>query len=463
MSAASETEEILYPFDWDELLVYIEDRKVIPIVGKELLVVNVSEAEVLLEHYLAAQLAKALNLPKEPPSVGLNEVAMAYLMRGGRRAAIYAKLKSILEATHLEPPSLLRKLAAITDFNLFVSTTFDALMLNALNEVRFGGDCKAKCLTFSPYLPSKDIPAELAVLDHPHVFHIFGTVSAATDYAVTEEDTLEFIFALQAPDKRPKLLFDELKGNHLLFLGCGFPDWLMRFFMRTVANERLLTRDTSRVIAGAQTILDNSLALFFQHVRALLYPLGNLQTFVETLHQRWLERHPGVLAKTEAATPRAQFDLSAKMEGGAIFLSYAREDMTTALNMKKALEEAGLTVWFDQSSIKGGSDWEREIRANIRNCSIFIPLLSHNTLQLEGYFRKEWNWAVDRAQSLAKKYPFIQSIITDDTPEGADNIEDYFWTRQVQRFPNGVPTPEFVQHLKETFRTYQLNQGRGAA
>ena len=36
------------------------------------------------------------------------------------------------------PSKALRQLAEITDFNLYVSTTFDTLLEKAINEVRFG-------------------------------------------------------------------------------------------------------------------------------------------------------------------------------------------------------------------------------------------------------------------------------------------------------------------------------------
>ena len=44
------------------------------------------------------------------------------------------------EANFAPSPALL-KLAEITDFNLYVSTTFDTLMEDALNVARFAGAC----------------------------------------------------------------------------------------------------------------------------------------------------------------------------------------------------------------------------------------------------------------------------------------------------------------------------------
>lgn len=448
--------DILESFDWDELLACIDARKVIPIVGKELLLVTANGSEVLLEQYLAVQLTRVLSVPKEsvPPPAGLNEVAMTYLLGAGRRAAIYAKLNKILEQVHFEPPVLLQKLAAITDFKLFVSTTFDSLLLHAINSVRFGGEQKTKRLVFSPHHKLEDIPGAVLELKQPHVFQLFGTLSANTDYAVTEEDTLEFIHVLQGAS-RPPLLFDEFKDNSLLLLGCGFPDWLTRFFVRTIANERLIERSTSRVIADAQTTPDQSLILFLAHIKALHILPVDLRIFIETLHQHWMQRHPS----TSSSVSEDTSDMKPTMIEGAVFLSYASEDRRAALNMKQELDNAGIDVWFDQRSLTPGLAWDREIQANLRNCSVFLPFISRAAQHRdEGYFRREWNWAIERVEGMAASRQFIFPILIDDIPVNATDIPDYFWDVQTQRFANGIPTTEFVKTIRDAVRAFRTKR-----
>ena len=65
-------------FDWEELLICISDKRVIPVVGKELLVVEVDGNEVLLESFLARRLAEELGLPQDELAADaeLNDVAM---------------------------------------------------------------------------------------------------------------------------------------------------------------------------------------------------------------------------------------------------------------------------------------------------------------------------------------------------------------------------------------------------
>lgn len=61
---------------------------------------------------------------------------------------------------------------------------------------------------------------------------------------------------LQTPNKRPQRLFDHLRGKHILVLGCGFPDWLARFFLELVTD---IWSPAQRI---AKTLIDQSRIVF---------------------------------------------------------------------------------------------------------------------------------------------------------------------------------------------------------
>jgi hypothetical protein len=52
---------------------------------------------------------------------------------------------------------------------------------------------------------------------------------------------------------------------------------------------------------------------------------------------------------------------------GAVFLSYASQDAEAARRICDALRAAGFDVWFDQSELRGGDAWDRQIRKQIPN------------------------------------------------------------------------------------------------
>lgn len=124
---------------WEKLLDFIEDGRVIPVIGPELLRLDINGEITLLYTYLAEQLAGRLQINFEPADT-LNTVACRYLSEGGQREDIYPALKRVMpQLTEIKLPEALIKLAEIRPLNLFVTTSFDPLLVYALNEIRYGG------------------------------------------------------------------------------------------------------------------------------------------------------------------------------------------------------------------------------------------------------------------------------------------------------------------------------------
>src|SRR5271170_7425170 len=181
---------------WDDLLSFIEERRVIPIVGPELLLVSTERGPRRLLDWLAEKLAGRLNVNvgELPQPYTLNDVVCWFLAARGRREEAYVRLRSILKEANFEPPLALRRLAAITDFDLFVSTTFDSLLEAAINLERFAGAPSTEVLSYAPNRVA-DLPSERDRLQRPLVYHLFGKLSASPTYVISDEDLLEFICA----------------------------------------------------------------------------------------------------------------------------------------------------------------------------------------------------------------------------------------------------------------------------
>src|SRR3984885_3174618 len=126
---------------WEDLLSFIEERRVIPIVGPELLRVETSSGPRLLLDWVAEKLAGRLNVnvAELPQPYTVNDVVCWFLSARGRREEAYVRLRGIIKDASLEPPAALRHLAAIEDFDLFVTTTPDGLLESAINKARFAG------------------------------------------------------------------------------------------------------------------------------------------------------------------------------------------------------------------------------------------------------------------------------------------------------------------------------------
>jgi adenylate cyclase len=134
--------------------------------------------------------------------------------------------------------------------------------------------------------------------------------------------------------------------------------------------------------------------------------------------------------------------------GKAVFLSYASQDAEAAQNLCKALRAAGIEVWFDQSELRGGDAWDALIRRQIRDCSLFVALISTNTnSRSEGYFRLEWKLAVERSHLMADDQPFLLPLIIDSTAEELARVPDKFRERQWMRLRDGEVPEGLVDHI----------------
>ncbi|MFZ0008303.1 MAG: TIR domain-containing protein [Steroidobacteraceae bacterium] len=132
----------------------------------------------------------------------------------------------------------------------------------------------------------------------------------------------------------------------------------------------------------------------------------------------------------------------------AVFISYASQDAEMAQRICAALRQVGLEVWIDQSELRGGDAWDASIRRQIRECALFIPLISSNTnTRSEGYFRLEWKLAVDRTHLMADDQPFLLPLVIDDTPDAAARVPDLFRERQWMRLHRGQLPPEIIERL----------------
>ena len=158
---------------------------------------------------------------------------------------------------------------------------------------------------------------------------------------------------------------------------------------------------------------------FLQQVSVRTRVYSGAEKFVDELHRRWTARRgPGEVIPLGAA-PQRFLPPEREMPDNAVFISYARDDLPAVQRLKAGLDAAGVTTWFDMERLEGGDDYDRKIQRNIARCSYFIPVVSATTeRRLEGYFRREWSYAIDRARNMADDAVFILPVCIDDTDGG---------------------------------------------
>ena len=161
--------------------------------------------------------------------------------------------------------------------------------------------------------------------------------------------------------------------------------------------------------------------------------------------RRLSARQPG----SPAQQPRFPIRPRVSVPNQAIFLSYASQDAEVARRICDALRAVGLDVWFDQSELRGGDAWDASIRRQIRECALFVPIISANTqAREEGYFRREWNLAVSRTLDMADDKAFLLPVVIDATVDVNARVPEKFREVQWTHLPAGDTPTAFAQRVQ---------------
>lgn len=460
-TVASEPQLILSEEEWDELLLYLENHQVIPIVGPELITISdpPGTPPVPLVRWLAPRLAEFLRVPEAANAVSLNEVACAYLLtdRSDRRR-IYNGIRLLLRDAHFQPPDHLVGLAEITDFDLFLCTTFDPLLAQALERARPGFSRKRDVLAYDtkPSQPFPDpVPASL-------VYHILGRLDSFPEFAVWEEDYMEFLCHLieQSRETALESLFRLLRSRHLLLLGAPFSDWIVRFFLRTARGRRLTDPRESgarETLAERRINLGEPTVFFFDRLaRATRVVDGSPVAFVEELVRRWKKRRNDSPTAADFLQRMAN-----EMPRGAVFISYCREDSAVATRLAMTLAAANIPVWIDTQRLRAGEHFEQRLEHAVReDCSFFIPIISPAT---EGhpdrFVHKERAWAATRYQ---EGFVFCLPVVLPGVEEIGGEPPCFAKVQREKLPADGAPPEGFVRRVRQLVEEWR-SSGRPRA
>jgi hypothetical protein len=459
-------------FDWELLLDWLENQKVIPVLGQDLLYLHTEKCSTVHLYRLIADrlIAKHhVRTDQLPADYTIADVACAVPDFGKDPQLVYSQVASAYKSVvndqlHGRIPEPIVQLARIPFFRLFVALTFDDLLERA---IRFERHTDFHVIANEQH-EVPDLTDQQKTSGLPIIFRMMGITTSEAGYALTDEDVLEFMFHLHSPLRRPKRLIDELCQNHLLVIGAGFPDWVTRFFLRATRGqlERLRhDRKKFQIIVDQHVSSDAKLSVFLERFarNTLVYTEGDPAAFVAELYSRCSARGLLDVAPQKVATAPTQ------TREPEIFLSYSSEDRQLAISVRDQLTERGFSVWFDKNTspdtgIKAGEDWEARLRSMIKRCEIFVPLLSENSLlDQPGVVRREWCWAVERLPDYyGTKRSFIAPLIVDNCDPDAVGVPDAFRRLEIKRLLRGRLAEDFVMMLDHELREAKRNQRQQA-
>jgi hypothetical protein len=449
---------------WRRLLDQIRDGYVVPIVGCRLLVD--ADGKSSLQAKVAQQLLSAYGQDfgnqALPPFRELNE-AVTRLLRSGlaKLQDLYADVNDaihkVITSDDIVTPTPVRLLSEITGFRLFVTLTPDDLLSRSL-RLR----CAVNEIIHAPKLTTsvkKDLPPDWSSRpSEVQLLYLLGKSSSAPNFAIHDEDVLEYAHNMIVLGSQVAFL-GELQQRNLLLIGCNFPDWLSRFFLRATRQKPLSQADKRREWLIEPLTAEESLTCFLRCYSRDTEVLSDTPPgdFVAELHRRWMAEHGAGEPHIPDAGPKRPAQVM-------FFISYSRKtDLPRAEALYQALLELGLShseVWFDRQTIEPGHDFRQRILDGIRVCRYFLPLLSYEaTRRDEAFVFDEWQEANTRKKAMNRDFVFPIIVDADYDPElyTAKPVRDGDWARlDFCHAPDGVPDKrtkaKFISLVREARR-----------
>ena len=395
--------------DWDLITDELMEGGIIPVIGPELLQIEVDGKTRDFRQWLAKNLADSIELPIEGLESSLHpmqEVMSRYYQNGDYRSCMpYQKVKSLIASENWSIPEPLIQLTDITSFRFYLTTLWEPMLEEALKKKYGPVRILENNLTKQPedidkfmqrsaqeqFLPEY---IELLYQDQAPItlYYLYGRPSRLKSYALSEDDVLLANLMLQHSSYKPDRLIDYLSDRRLLILGCNFPNWLARFFLSLASPDpKNPSTQPVFVISDKTCQTDPNLVGFLRRQDAIVANESTTEEFVRKLHYHWKSKC-AVSHKTGGEHP---------FEKNAIFISYASADDEAVKILSTEIRDMGLPVWLDKCKLSPGDDWADKITNNIRNSSIFMPVISENSLcgEADRFFRKEWDLALSVSET----------------------------------------------------------------
>jgi len=417
--------------DWDDLLDFIAEGSVTPVLGIEMYKYLENDNLLPADGFLSKQIL-AFNKVTDLQTSELN-IAVNFLENEKKQKTmdIIKRLKSIVNEMNFDFP-LLNEFLQIKDFKYFVNTAvYYSILEKKILELR---NEKATPVNFSITEEVKDTP-DMENLSEPVVFNVFGSLHNTIDPALSDEDLLEFTGSFSQKISTAINIKNALSSKNLLFIGCNFPEWMMRFIIRTLSYEPMHNWGTNRriIIINDNTDFKKELFGVLKNYDVITYE-GSTYDFVKELHQRWKKRNPQEIKPKE------------------IFLSYTRADSEAVETLKKSIEGIGnITCWYDKRELKPGDNWQKEIAKNISRADLFMPLISANSLEHEdGYVQVEWLLGRNFCYAFkTENEKFLIPIVIDEVELYGEKIAKHFDKNiNIVKVPKGAPDSEFLNNIK---------------
>ncbi|MCX6578919.1 MAG: toll/interleukin-1 receptor domain-containing protein [Candidatus Aminicenantes bacterium] len=403
--------------NWENLMDSLTSGEIVPVIGNDLSLVKENNGDFIpLYEYFARETAQYYKISDN--NLSIHELTLCHQKYktdniSPKVKAIYNKLKS--EKNFFTDP--LTKLAKITDFKYYISTSIDDLLVDAIRNERHIAEGELNVIDYSLIKKAKKHAKHNVT-----IFRLMGSLNDLANYAIDEEKMLEHIYSISSREyhdhPQVKELIDRIKDKIFLFIGCDFPDWFMRFLMRILTNRRLNNMGFKDYVINKSSKHPEKLMNFLTHCGKDFVVINNGDNhnaiaFVDQLYQQWID---------VKMSKRAQFE-------GTVFISYFHENQQDAEYLKEKLDAEGIRVWFDKSDLGAGKHKDIIEKAIMKECNIFVPLISNEILDNPDCYARDVEWKAAEQRSNVDRHRGEQftviPCITDNTDSKDNRITSF--------------------------------------
>lgn len=288
-------------------------------------------------------------------------------------------------------PKPFEQLAKIKQFRFYVNATFFKLLEIAVNRNKDLRNEKAKCKIFSynTLTGNQDIEYDNTIsrfstknFKEPAIYNWLGTHSLDNEYVISDVQHIDLLAAMISNKNNQYANLElALKGAKLLFIGCDFPDWILRFFLK-FCKGNLNKAELEKSFIIEQFEDESSKAFFIDNYGIKKFSVKP-DEFVDKLFNQLKSRNPDSIEKS--------------LSKNHVFISYNHDDFQIAKQINEQLKNNLIDTWFDETGLMNGDDLDDNIKNAIDNAFAFIPIVTNHANeepQMRKYYKREWNYAV---------------------------------------------------------------------
>ncbi len=303
---------------------------------------------------------------------------------------------------------------AALPFTFCINTTPDNFLYNALLEA--GKKPRRDHYNFKRTRPLTLVEP---TVDKPFIYDLYGSRIEPESLVLTENDLLEFLVnVIKGSPELPPFIRSQFANSDtsFLFVGFGFQQWHNRILLHVLNahghRNRSLALEDQTFFAHPdyrQTVV------FYANEHLIEFDQLSWLEFAKKLrntYERLVVKESGVAPEPPPNAPK-------------VFFCYASEDRDQVEQLNQRLRMAGIDTWQDKQNLWAGDNWDRQLVHVIEKLVDYVVVVQTlaMTSQVEGYFYKEIDAALERQRRFATGFRFVLPV-TLSTYEGMARLRD---------------------------------------